>query len=209
MTHVPTCLPRLILLATALTALPVAAAPKEAGDRCEAAVADAVRTTRGKDVQEVQFAGSRRQMAPAEGSDETAVRGEGHYRIRAGATVAFSYSCAFNARSGATSGVLFREQGGPPTTGTPQPDWQPDLANINPLACETAAAALLKQQHPRVTGIQFAAQTRQLQPAAQGRTALAGQGRLQRAEGMAQREFRYLCEFERGTGRVIRAEAQD
>jgi hypothetical protein len=180
------------------------AASSEAGERCEAAVADAIREARGQGVQDVQFDSARRVLAPGD-NEEIGVKGEGHYRSRAG-SAAFSYSCAFSGRTGHTSGVLFRESDG----STPAArNWQPDLLNLNPRACETAVAAALKGRHPRVTGIQFEADTRRLSAADEGRTAMEGGGRLQRAPGMAAQAFSYRCDFERGSQRIARVDTAD
>lgn len=197
----------LIVLALGIVSAAQAADRPEAGDRCEAAVADAIRTARGKDVQDVQFSGAHRVMSAGD-HEEIGVKGEGRYRARAG-TVGFSYTCAYSASTGKTSGVLFRETGGPGAGAVVASDWQPDLLNLNPVACETAVATVLKDRYPRVEGINFNADSRRLRPATQGRTAMDGQGRLQRAPGMAARGFRYSCEFERGSARVARADARD
>lgn len=185
-----------------------AAPPAEAGERCEAAVATAIREARGKGVHDVQFDSARRVMSPGD-NEEIGVKGEGHYRGAAGST-AFSYSCAFSGSTGRTSGVLFRETGRVAgAAGSGAAAWQPDLVNLNPRACETAVAALLKQRHPRVTGIQFEADTRRLSAADEGRTAMEGGGRLQRAPGMAAQGFDYRCDFERGSQRIAKVDAAE
>ena len=204
MTHL---LPALAL--SGLLALPGAAfaqgTPPDAAERCEAAVADALREARGKAVQEIHFRPEHRAVNGAD-SEEIGVKGEGRYRLPAG-TIDFSYSCAVHPRSGRTSGVLFRELGGPPSAAAA--GWQPDLVHLNPLACETAVADVLKDRHPRVTGISFSGDTRRLVAAERGRTAMEGRGQLRRAEGMAARPFGYRCEFERGSPQVVRAVASD
>lgn len=197
----------LALCAGLLPQRAAAAAPAEAGERCEAAVADAIREARGKGVRDVQFDSARRVMAPGD-HEEIGVKGEGHYRGTAG-SVAFSYTCAFSGSTGHTSGVMFRETGGTATAGSAPANWQPDLVNLNPRACETAVAALLKQRHPRVTGIQFEADTRRLSAADEGRTAMQGGGRLQRAPGMAAQGFDYRCDFERGSQRIAKVDAAE
>src|SRR3954469_22657831 len=117
--------------------------PPAAGERCEAAVAETVKRIRGTQAQEIQFVGTKRVLAPAKG-DDTDVKGEGRYRAASGGTTGFSYSCVFNSRSGATSGVLFRETGAATATGGSEAAWQPDLTRFSPENCESAAAAVLK-----------------------------------------------------------------
>lgn len=196
-------LPLLVLALLASLSHTTAAAPAEAGERCESAVAEAIREARGKDVGDVQFDSARRILTSGD-NEEIGVKGEGHYRNRAGGA-AFSYSCAFSSRTGRTSGVLFRENGG---AGAPS-RWQPDLVNVSPRACETAVVALLKERHPRVTGIQFVSDTRRLRAADEGRTAMEGGGRLRRAPGMAEQGFSYRCDFERGSQRIAKVDAAD
>ncbi|WP_280154110.1 hypothetical protein [Piscinibacter sp. XHJ-5] len=178
----------------------------KAGDRCEEAVAETVRRMRGRDAQEVEFVGAKRAIAPAPDADETGVKGEGRYRSPGG-TMSFSYSCAFNARTGGTSGVMFRETGG--TRSGSGAAWEPDLTHFSPEACETAAASQLKQKYPRVGRIAFGSDSRQLRPAADAHTSVEGQGAVQRAPGMNSIPFRYRCEIETRSGKVVSVTTQD
>lgn len=175
----------------------------KAGERCEAAVAETIQRIRGRDAREVEFAAARRALAPPV-DEEIGVKGEGRYR-KAGTSVPFSYSCAFNVRTGATSGVVFREAGAP-AAGAP---WQPDLSLVSPDACESAVAAVLKDRHPRVDRIVFGSETRRLEPAPNSRVGLEGQGALQRAPGMHSMPFSYRCEFDAQSGKVVNAQASE
>ena len=175
-------------------------AGKSAGDACETAVAETVRAARGRDAQEVQFIGAKRALSPTPG-DETGVKGEGRYRGKAGSSIPFSYSCAFNASTGGTTGVMFSDKGGPPS-GAEKP-WQPDLATISPEACEVAAAASLKNKHPRVDRITFGSDSRQLRPGPDAHTLLEGHGGVARAPGMNSVPFTYRCEFENRSGKIV------
>lgn len=177
----------------------------KAAVRCEDAVQQTIERVRGKDAHEVQFVGAKRAITTD--GDDIGVKGEGRYR-RAAGPVAFTYSCAFNVKSGGTSGVVFRDSADAVAAATAQP-WQPDLSNVSPEACETAVAALLKQQHPRVNGIAFRSDTRQLQPAPSARVGLDGQGTLQRAPGMSPNAFKYHCEFDPRSGKVLAARTSD
>ena len=181
------------------------AAGKKAGDACETAVADTVRRVRGKGAQELQFIGAKRALTPA--GDETGVRGEGRYRSATGAAVPFSYSCAYNVKTGATSGAMFRENGSAPA-GSEQA-WQPDLTHVSPAACETATAAALKDKYPRVGRIVFGSDSRQLRPAANAHTSLEGKGAIERAPGMSAVPFEYACEIETRSGKVVSVKTTD
>lgn len=177
----------------------------KAAQRCEEDVASTIERVRGKEAQNVQFIGAKR--AVSTDGDDIGVKGEGRYH-RGAATVPFTYSCAFNVVTGGTSGVVFREAAGVAAARASAP-WQPDLTNVSPEACETAVAAVLKDQHPRVAAIAFRSETRRLQPAGGAQVGLEGQGTLQRAPGMNPNAFRYRCEFDPRTGKVVTARATD
>lgn len=168
-------------------------------ERCETAVAETVKRMRGVAAQELQFIAAKRTVLP-NADDETSLRGEGRYSGRASGSQGFTYSCAYNAKAGTTSGVLFRETG---ERSQAQAAWQPDLTFVSPEACEAASAADLKQKYPRVARISFDADSRSLSPAADAQTSLAGLGALQRAPGMQAVPFNYRCEFDSRNGRIV------
>jgi hypothetical protein len=180
---------------------------KNAGDACENAVAETIRRMRGKEAQEVQFIGAKRALTPSPGGDETGVKGEGRYRSAAAGPVPFTYSCAYNAKTGETSGALFRETGSA-RAGSEQA-WQPDLTHVSPAACETATAAALKDKYPRVGRIVFGSDSRQLRPAANAHTSLEGKGAVERAQGMGAVPFEYSCEIETRSGKVVSVKTTD
>jgi hypothetical protein len=185
-------------------------APPKAADRCEAAVSDTITLMRGKQVREIQFAAAKRSLT-ATGDMEFSVKGEGRYSNGAGGAVPFSYSCAYNAKSGETSGAMFRELStvaARPAASSNQP-WQPDLAKLSPEACESAIAAALKDKHPQAGTIVFGSETRRLQPAADARIGLEGQGSVQRAPGLAASLFSYRCEFDSASGKLVSAHSKD
>lgn len=191
-----------IALAALLAPLPAQAQADtaKATERCEQEVAETIRRMRGRDAKEVQFNASRRVLLPS-GDDETAIRGEGRYRAAGGAGVSFTYSCAYSAASDATSGVVFRETGGAHTAA--EKPFEPDMTNVSPEACESAVAAALKKQHPRVGRINFGSDSRRMQPGEQGRVVLLGQGSVERAAGMNLIPFSYRCEVEPRSGRIV------
>jgi hypothetical protein len=179
---------------------------KAASDACEAAVSETVRRIRGRDAAEVQFVGSQRALSPTLG-DETGVKGEGKYRGAAGGAVPFTYSCTYNAQTGTTDGVVFRETGVARTTA--EAPWQPDLTHLSPEACEAAAAAALKDKYPRVSRIAFGSDSRRLKPVAKERTSLEGQGGIERAPGMSSVPFSYRCEIETASGKVVSVQTSE
>lgn len=180
---------------------------QQAGTRCEAAVETTLRDLRGSAFESVDFTAARRSVT-ALTDEETAVKGEGRYRLKSGGGAhPFSYTCSVNPQSGATSGVLLREAKAAPEP--PRKAWQPDLAKVSPEDCQSAVVGVLKQRHPRVTGIVFDAEARSLEPGENDATALAGRGAMQRAPGMNAVTFRYRCEFEPRRGRVVAAQATE
>jgi hypothetical protein len=189
----------------ATAAATIAAAPS-AAERCESAVADTVRRLRGRDAREVEFMSARRVLLPTGAADETAVKGEGRYRAGRGAATSFAYSCAYDARTGATSGVVLREVD---AASARAPAWEPDLTAIAPEACETAAASALKRKYPRVARIAFGSDSRQLSPAERDLTSLEGRGAVQRAPGMHSVPFRYRCEIDTRSGKVVSVQTAD
>jgi len=184
------------LLAGAGTACAQTEANKAADD-CEAAVAESVKRMRGREAQDVQFIKARRILTPST-EDETSLKGEGRYRGAGGRTMPFSYGCALNTKTGATSGVVFRE-----LAAVDDKPFQPDLSNLSVSDCEGAAAASLKSKHPRAGKIVLDAESRQLRPAQDERIALEGRGAVERAPGMNSSPFTYRCEMEPRTGRIV------
>jgi hypothetical protein len=182
---------------------PAAAAEKSrtGGDICENAVAETVRRMRGRNAQEVTFVGSKRTLSAMSDDDETSVKGAGHYRGAAGGAMPFTYTCAFNAKTGSASGVLIRDRG--TARAEAENPWQPDLTHLSPEACEVATATLLKEKYPRVGRIAFGSDSRQLRPAPNDRTSLEGQGAVVRAPGMHSVPFSYRCEVETRSGKVV------
>lgn len=170
----------------------------KAADDCEAAVAEAVKRMRGREAQDVQFVKTKR-VFTASGDEETSLKGEGRYRGASGRSMPFSYGCALNTKTGATSGVVFRDLGAPPE----EKPWQPNLTNVSPDACEGAAAASLKSKNPRVGRIVLDSESRRLSPGPDDRIVLEGRGALERAPGMNTVPFTYACEVEPRNGRIV------
>lgn len=169
-------------------------------ERCEATVAETLGKLRGKRAQDVQFVPARRAVSAGDDA-EISVKGAGRYKAGsgAGAGTPFSFSCSFNAKTGLASGVVLREAG----TDAARAEWQPDLSRISPQACESAAAQLLKDKHPRVAQIAIESETRRLQPGTDDQIVLSGHGAVRRAPGMNAEPFSYSCEFDGRTGRLL------
>lgn len=187
----------LALAALTATGGAFAQADKAAED-CEAAVAEAVKRMRGREAQDVQFVKTKR-VFTASGDEETSLKGEGRYRGASGRSMPFNYGCALNTKTGATSGVVFRELGPPPE----EKAWQPNLTHVSPDACEGAAAASLKSKNPRVGRIVLDSESRRLSRGTDDRIVLEGRGALERAPGMNTVPFTYACEVEPRNGRIV------
>ena len=207
--------PRLLALCSSITGLALMAAasaqtPPEvtrgesarAQERCEASAAQTLHKLRGKGAQDVRFLPAQRVVAAID-ETEISVKGAGRYGAGtgAGAGAAFSFSCSFNAKTGVASGVVLREAGA--ASARPEADWQPDLSHVSPQACESAAAQLLKEKHPRVAQIAMEPDTRRLEPGPDGNIVLLGQGGVQRAPGMNAVPFSYACEFDGRSGALV------
>ncbi len=178
----------------------------KAAESCESAVNETIKTLRGRDAQDIQFAKDKRVLLPTAG-DDTDVKGAGRYRAANGAVMPFTYGCAYNADNDTTSGIVLRDAGG--SRASAEKPWEPDLTNVSPEACETAVAADLKSKHPRVGRIAFGSDSRQLRPAPNGRSSLEGMGAVQRAPGMNLVQFRYRCEFEPGKSRIVAVQTME
>lgn len=201
------CLALTVAAALSAAAETPAAARAKAADPvagCEGAVVESLRRTRGREVQDVTFAAGAR-VSDTPGSDEVSVKGEGRYR-RSGATVPFSYGCAVNLATGATSGAVIRETG-PNAPSANAPPFQPDLTRISPAECDAATAAALKRKHPRVERITLDSDSRRLSPGPDQRVVLEGRGAMTPAPGMYAVPITYRCEIDPRNGRIVAVDA--
>jgi hypothetical protein len=206
--------PRLAPLATLLTAAvassalaqsasaPAAKAGNEAASACERAARSTLSTTRGA-VSDVSFNVAPTVAPGPADSAELVLRGAGRARSSAG-TRNFSYSCNFDTRSGEVSGVVLRDAAGEGTQAAPAVrSVEPDLSNVSPSACESAAAAALKQRWPTVSRIAFNSDTRAMEQDSLGNAALRGQGTAQPAPNAPSTHFTYTCAVDPRSGRVL------
>lgn len=169
---------------------------------CERATRSTLSTTRGAAV-EVSFNAPPTPLAGPADSADLVLRGAGRARSSAGARN-FSYSCNFDTRSGEVSGVVVRDAAvdGAPAAPAVR-SVEPDLSNVSPLACESAAASALKQRWPTVSRIAFNADTRAMEQDSAGNAALRGQGTAQPAPNAPSTHFTYTCSIDPRNGRVL------
>jgi hypothetical protein len=206
--------PRLAPLATLLAAAvasgalaqsasaPSARAGNEATSACERAARSTLSTTRGA-VSDVSFNVPPTVVPGPADSAELVLRGAGRARSSAG-TRNFSYSCNFDTRSGEVSGVVLRDAAGEGGQAAPAVrSVEPDLSNVSPSACESAAAAALKQRWPTVSRIAFNSDTRAMEQDSLGNAALRGQGTAQPAPNAPSTHFTYTCAVDPRSGRVL------
>lgn len=196
--HIATAL---LIAATALPAQAAVDLEPETTARCEAQVQESLRRIHGTALRGVRFDAAGRSLLRGDG-DEASLRGAGRTLLDGGGGP-FQYSCAVNLKTGEASGAVVRDG----SAARAARDWEPDLSKVSPADCEAAAAALLTERHPRIGRITFDAESRRLEPAEQQRIGLEGRGALQRAAGMLAAPFRYRCEFDGRSGRVVAVQA--
>jgi len=170
---------------------------------CERATRGTLSTTRGA-VSDVSFNAPPAAVAGPVDSPEIVLRGAGRVRSGTG-TRNFSYSCNFDTRSGEVSGVVVRDAAGEGAQAVPAAarSVEPDLSNVSPTACESAAATALKQRWPTVSRIAFNPDTRAMEQDSLGNAALRGQGTAQPAPNAPSTHFTYACSIDPRNGRVL------
>ena len=172
-------------------------------DACQGEVARAIRSQRGlADGKAVQFT-SVQHVAPRSRQEAAGVKGAGQYRSTQGRSTPFTYGCAFSARSGVVTGVLFRDPLAAAASGKAESSWEPDLTHISPQDCASAVATTLQVKYPRIGDIRLNAEAWRMAPGAAGRTLLQGEGGVQRAQGMNAVPFSYSCDVDTRSGRVL------
>lgn len=187
-------------IASAQTAAPPAsgAVGAEAVAQCERAVRQALAQKAGP-AADLRFSAAPAVRVPS-GEGPVVLHGDGQWRD---ATVVrkFSYSCNLDPHGGEALGVVIRQAAAP---AAPQPVAEPDLSHVSPSACESSAAAALKQRWPRVSQISFDTATRSLTPQSSSRAELRGQGRAQPApESPLLVHFGFDCTIDPRDGRVL------
>ena len=199
----------LISVASAGLAAPaVAPAPGRAAvvAACERAVQNTLRETRGASAI-ASFTAPPAAVPGAADASEVTLRGSGQVRS-ASAARPFSYSCTVDPRSNEVAGVVLRDTGAADRAPVVRAV-EPDISQISPQACESAAANALKQRWPTVTQIAFNADTRRLDQDSAGQADLRGQGTAQPAPNAPSTHFSYHCALDARSGRVLTARIAD
>ena len=195
--------------AAASAAAPAAAGlpPPGAVQACEQAVRSTLRSSRGA-AAEVSFNAPPASLPGTAELGDLMLRGAGRARSD-GNVRTFTYSCNYDTAAGNVSGVVLRDAAATgDRAGTrpaaPVSTVEPDLSQISPASCESAAAAALKKRWPNVGRIAFNADTRSLQQDSAGTAMLAGQGTAQPQLGdELSSHFTYQCSLDARTGRVL------
>jgi hypothetical protein len=198
---------------------PVAAAPASASapraanglppggavQACETAVRSTLRNARGA-AADVSFNAPPAAAPGAAEGGEMLLRGGGRARS-AGSARTFTYSCTYDTKSDSVAGVVLRDAasaGERIPTAAPVRTVEPDLSQISPAACESAAASALKRRWPNVGRIAFNADTRSLVQDSAGTAKLEGQGTAQPQIGSdTSSHFRYQCALDAASGKVL------
>ncbi len=196
-----------VLAATAPWAR-AATAPAAVASACERAVRNTLLTDRGVAASTgATFDAAPTSLPGAADAAETAWRGSGQWR-NANQVRTFRYSCTFDTASREVAGVVVRD-GGDAAAALPARAVEPDLSQLSPGACESAAARALKQRWPGVAEIAFDAATRRLAQTAGGPAALQGQGRARPSVRDATQHFNYDCSVDPRSGRVLALRLND
>jgi hypothetical protein len=187
--------------ASAPAGAPVSPARAAAISACERAAQDTLRETRGATAA-ASFAATPTLLPGPADAVEVTYRGSGQVRT-AGGTRPFSYSCTFDTRANAVAGLVLRDAAAPGQTPTAARAVEPDLSQISPTACESAAAGELKRRWPSVAGINFNADTRQLSQQEGGNASLRGQGNATPSVRQPTTHFSYECTVDPRNGRIV------
>ena len=179
------------------TSRPIAAAAAAAA--CERATQATLRDTRGATAA-AGFNAAPAVVPGAADATEITLRGSGQVRTASGPRP-FSYSCTYDARVSAVVGVVVRDVGSPERTSARPVE--PDLSQISPASCESAAAGALKRRWPGVANISFNADTRQLSQEAGGNASLRGQGNAAPSVRDPATHFSYDCTVDPRNGRIV------
>jgi len=195
-----------VLAALAASPQPAAVKPTEVSSEvaaaCERSARQAIASPVGQSI--VTFNAAPVVQSSLTERNQAVLRGAGHMR-GAGGTRNFSYSCNVDLRTAEVAGVVVRNPG--PATGAAAPraraPIEPDLSHLSPQACESRAAAALKDRWPSVSNISFDSATRRLLQDAAGRAELHGQGRALPAANLPVTHFGFDCVIDPRDGRVL------
>jgi hypothetical protein len=174
---------------------------------CERATRDTLRPARGP-APEVSFNAPPVVVPGSADANGVVLRGAGRVRNADGGR-SFTYSCTFDSRSGEVAGVVVRDAAVERGAARAVAAAEPDLANVSPAACESAAASALKQRWPNVSRIAFNPATRALQQSSSDSADLRGQGTAMPLPGAPATHFSYRCAIDPRSGRVLATTVDD
>lgn len=196
------------LLAPQAFAQPVAPASSpavtaaNAADACERAVRQSLASRAGP-AAELKFAAAPAVQPSLSNGGQVVMQGAGSWRAGSGTLRRFEYSCNLNPRNPEAVGVLIRDLTPPSAEPAPSATIEPDLTNLSPAACESAAAAALKKRWPAVSQLNFDSATRRLSQESASKALLRGQGKALPAPGAPMTHFEFDCDIDPRNGRVL------
>lgn len=185
--------------------VPAASSPAATAENTTAACERAVRqslASRAGPAAELKFVAPPAVQPALSNGGQVVMQGAGSWRAASGSARRFEYSCNLNPRNPEAVGVLIRDLTPPSADTTPRAVIEPDLTNVSPAACESAAAAALKKRWPAVSQLSFDSQTRRLSQDSASKGSLRGQGRALPAPGSPLTHFEFECDFDPRDGRV-------
>jgi hypothetical protein len=171
---------------------------------CELAVRATLRNARGA-AAEVSFNAPPAALPGNADGGDLLLRGAGRARSGGNART-FTYSCTYDSRANSVAGVVLRDAAPADERAAAAPvrSVEPDLSQLSPAACESAAATALKRRWPNVGRIAFNADTRSLIQDSAGTAKLEGQGTAQpQPSSDLSAHFRYQCALDAASGRVL------
>jgi hypothetical protein len=171
---------------------------------CELSVRATLRNARGA-AAEVSFNAPPAALPGSADGGDLLLRGAGRARS-GGNTRTFTYSCTYDTRANSVAGVVLRDAAPSDERAAAAPvrTVEPDLSQISPAVCESAAASALKRRWPNVGRIAFNADTRSLIQDSAGTAKLEGQGTAQpQPSSDLSAHFRYQCAIDAASGRVL------
>jgi len=179
-----------------------AAAAANAADACERAVRQSLASRAGP-AAELKFAAAPAVQPNMSNGGQLVMNGAGSWRAGSGLLRRFEYSCNLNPRNPEAVGVLIRDLTPPSAeAASARAVIEPDLTNLSPAACESAAAASLKKRWPAVSQLSFDSATRRLSQDSASKAVLRGQGKALPAPGAPLTHFEFDCDLDPRDGRV-------
>lgn len=188
-------------LAQTLPASSPAATAADSTAACERAVRQSLASRAGP-AAELKFVAPPAVQPALSNGGQVVMQGAGSWRAASGTARRFEYSCNLNPRNPEAVGVLIRDLTPPSAEAAPRAAIEPDLTNVSPAACESAAAAALKKRWPALSQLSFDSQTRRLSQDSASKASLRGQGRALPAPGSPLTHFEFECDFDPRDGRV-------